>query len=124
MGGMTLINKKSTSLLVSQKSPLTVSCVLLSVITKNMHGRMDKICEQNGYYGKVQYGFRLGRSTSDCVFMLLAVIRKAKRKGHTLTIAFCDIAQAYDSVNRELLYTKLDTLDLVEESSHLLNLCT
>ena len=58
VGGMTLIDKKSTSLLVSQKSPLTVSCVLLSVITKSMHGRMDKICEQNGYYGKVQYGFR------------------------------------------------------------------
>ena len=110
VGRMTLIDKKSTSLLVSQKRPLTVSCVILSVITKIMHGRMDKICEENGYYGKVQYGFRSGRSTSDCVFMLLAAVRKAKRKGHTVTIAFCDIAKAYDSVNRELLYTKLDTI--------------
>ena len=87
VGRMTLIDKKSTSLLVSQKCPLT-ACVILSVITKIMHGRMDKICEENGYYGKVQYGFRSGRSTSDCVFMLLAAIRKAKRKGHTVTIAF------------------------------------
>ena len=62
------------------------------------------------YYGKVQYGFRSGRSTSDCVFMLLAAVRKAKRMGHSVTIAFCDIAKAYDSVNRELLYTKLDTI--------------
>ena len=93
-----------------QKRPLTVSCVILSVITKIIHGRMDKICEENGYYGKVQYGFRSGRSTSDCVFMLLAAIRKAKKKGQTVSIAFCDIAKAYDSVNRELLYTKLDTI--------------
>ena len=82
VGRMTLIDKKSTSLLVSHKPPLTVSCVILSVITKIMHGRMDKICEENGYYGKVQYGFRSGRSTSDCVFLLLAAVRKAKRKGH------------------------------------------
>ena len=81
VGRMTLIDKKSTSLLVSQKHPLTVSCVILSVITKIMHGRMDKICEENGYYGKVQYGFRSGRSTSDCVFMLLAAVRKAKGRG-------------------------------------------
>ena len=71
---------------------------------------MDKICEKNGYYGTVQYGFRSGRSTTDCVFMLLAAVRKAKRKGHSVSIAFCDIAKAYDSVNRELLYTKLDTI--------------
>jgi len=110
VGRMTLIDKKSPSLLVSNKRPLTVSCVILSVITKILHGRMDRICEKNGYYGTVQYGFRSGRSTTDCVFMLLAAVRKAKRKGHSVSIAFCDIAKAYDSVNRELLYTKLDTI--------------
>ena len=41
VGRMTLIDKKSPSLLVSNKRPLTVSCVFLSVITKIMHGRMD-----------------------------------------------------------------------------------
>ena len=110
VGKMTLIDKKQPSLIVTQKRPLTVSCVMLSVITKVLHGRMDKICESKGYYGNIQYGFRSGRSTSDCVFMLLAAIRKAKSKGHTISIAFCDIAKAYDSVNRELLYAKLDSL--------------
>ena len=76
IGQMTLIDKKSPSLLVSKKRPLTVSCVILSVITKIMHARMDKICEKNGYYGTVQYGFRSGCSTSDCVAMLLAAVRK------------------------------------------------
>ena len=42
--------------------------------------------------------------------MLLSAIRKAKRKGRAISIAFCDIAKAYDSVNRELLYTKLDSI--------------
>ena len=42
------------------------------------------------------------------MFMLLATIRKAKRKNHSLSVAFCDITKAYDSVNTELLYAKLD----------------
>ena len=58
----------------------------------------------------MQYGFRSGRSTSDFVFMLLSAIRKPKKKRHTVSIAFCHIAKAYDWVNCELLYTKLDTL--------------
>ena len=71
---------------------------------------MDPICEKKGYYGDVQFGFRTHRSTVDCVFMLLAAVRRAKKKGYCISVAFCDIAKAYDSVNRELLYLKLDSI--------------
>ena len=43
-------------------------------------------------------------------FIEKSSIRKAKKKKQVLTTAFCDIAKAYNSVNRELLYTKLDFL--------------
>ena len=109
-GRMTLIDKKQPSQLVSGKRPLTVSSVILNIFTKIVHKRMDKVCEDEGYYGPIQFGFRSGRSTTDCVFILLAAIRKAKKHNHTISIAFCDIAKAYDSVNRELLYTKLDAI--------------
>ena len=67
---------------------------------------MNPICEREGYYGPVQYGFRTGHSTADCVLIFLAAIRKAKAKNQ----AFFDIAKAYDSVDRELLYCKLDAV--------------
>lgn len=38
VGKMTLIDKKAPSLYVNQKLPLTVSCVMLSIITKVLHG--------------------------------------------------------------------------------------
>ena len=47
------------------------------------------------------------RSTVDCVFMIFAALRAAKRKHKAISLAFCDIAKAYDTVCRELLYTKL-----------------
>ena len=75
--------------------PFLCTSVLLSVITKILHGRLDPICEAEGYYGAVQYGFRKNRSTSDCIFILLAAIRRAKRKGQIISIACCDIAKAY-----------------------------
>ena len=107
---MTLIDKKQPSLLVTGKRPLTVSSILLNMFTKILHERMDKICEQEGLYGPVQYGFRKGRSTSDCVLVLLVAVRRAKKKNQTVSLAFCDVAKAYDSVDQELLYTKLDSV--------------
>ena len=106
---MTLIDKKQPSLLVTGKRPLTVSSILLNMFTKILHECMDKICEQEGLYGPVQYGFRKGRSTSDCVLVLLAAVRRAKKKNQTVSLA-----KAYDSVDQELLYTKLDSVGFGE----------
>ena len=106
-GKMTLIDKKEKSLEVKKKRPLTVSSVILSVMTKILQRRMDPICEREGFYGSVQYGFRKRRSTADCVFIILAAVRAARRKHHSISLAFCDISKAYDSVCRELLYLKL-----------------
>ena len=109
-GKMRLIDKKAPSLLVKDKHNLTVLSVLLSVITKILHSRLDPISEAEGYYGAVQYGFRKNWSMSDCIFILLAAIQRAKRNGQIISIACCDIAKAYDSVNQELFYRKLDSL--------------
>ena len=79
-GKLTLIDKKKPSLMIGEKN------------------------------GIVQYGFRSGRSTTDCVFAILAVIREARRQHRSISIAFCDLAKAYDSICRELLYTKLSRI--------------
>ena len=71
---------------------------------------MNMICERMDTMVTYSMGLGQAGSTSDCVFMLLSAVRKANKKGHTVSIAFCDIANAYDSVNRELLYTELDTI--------------
>ena len=86
---------------------MTVSSIILSVITKLVHKRVSAVCAREGFLGSAQYGFRRQLSTTDCVFLLLAAIRKAKRNHRSLSIAFCDLAKAYDSVCWELLYTKL-----------------
>ena len=107
VGKMTLIDKKEASMQISKKRPLTVSSQLQSIITKVLNERMNKICERMGYFGTTQYGFRSSRSTSDCIFLLLRAITKARKKKYKISVAFCDLTKAYDSVNREILYKKL-----------------
>ena len=110
VGKMTLIDKKEPSLRVDKKRPLTVSSQIQSVITRLLADRMDKVCERNNLYGSTQFGFRSGKSTTDCVFLLLAALRKARKKRYQISIAFCDLQKAYDSVDREILYKKLSSV--------------
>ena len=63
---------------------------MLSLFTyslKILHERMNRICEEEGYYGPIQFGFRSGRSTTDCVFILFAAIRKAKKRNRVISVA-------------------------------------
>ena len=95
-GKMTLLHKKEASLKILNKQPITVSSLMLSVFTKSIKYRMLKICERENLFGETQYGFRPGRSTTDCIFLLLAAVRKAKKKKYRISVAFCDLQKAYD----------------------------
>ena len=68
---------------------------------------MDQVCEKENLYGATQFGFRLGKSTTDCIFLLLAALRKARKKKYQILITFCDLQKLYDSVDQEILYEKL-----------------
>ena len=107
-GKMTLLHKKEVSLKILNKQPITVSSLMLSVFTKSINYRMLKICERENLFGETQYGFRPGRSTTDCIFLLLAAVRKAKKKKYRISVAFCDLQKAYDLIDRETLCKKLE----------------
>ena len=87
-GKMTLIDKKEASLKVKEKRPIKVSSLLLSVITKTINMRMLKVCERENMFGETEYGFRPVRSTTDCILLLLATVKKAKKKGFKISVAF------------------------------------
>ena len=60
-----------------------------------------------------QIGFIKGKSTSDHIFLLQTIVEKVvKRKKQKLYAAFIDFKKAYDTVNRELLIRKLQSLGI------------
>ena len=55
--------------------------------------KMTEIVEREGFLGNEQYGFRAGRSTTDAIFVLSTMLRKAKIRKKKYACAFVDITK-------------------------------
>lgn len=55
-----------------------------------------------------QCGFRKDRSTCDMIFSLRQLQEKCSEQNKDLYVAFIDLAKAFDTVNRELLWAVLE----------------
>ena len=77
------------------------------VLLKIVANRLGDFCEEAGILPEEQCGFRPQRSTTDMMF----VVRRLQELGRTsntpLEICFIDLAKAYDSVDRVLLWEVL-----------------
>ena len=81
------------------------------VLLKIVGNRLDDFCEEGRILPEGQCGFRPQRSTTDMMF----VVRRLQELGRTtsntsLEICFIDLAKAYDSVDRVLLWEALARL--------------
>ena len=76
---------------------------ILSLILRN---RINSWCEQEHVFNNSQYGFR-ECSTSDAIFLLHSIIQKVLAKKSKLWCVFIDYQRAFDSLNRDALWTKL-----------------
>ena len=80
------------------------------VLLKLVATRLSAYCEREGILPEEQSGFRPGRSTVDMMFVVRRLHELARRKCTPLYACFIDLTKAYDSVDRELLWSVLRRL--------------
>lgn len=67
--------------------------------------------DKNNKIGESQAGFRKGRGTRDHIFVLNSLINnKIKRVGGKMYACFVDFRTAFDSVDREVMFEKIEKM--------------
>ena len=77
------------------------------VLLKIVANRLGDFCEEAGILPEEQCGFRPQRSTTDMMFVVRRFQEVGRTSNTSLEICFIDLAKAYDSVDRVLLWEVL-----------------
>ena len=77
------------------------------VLLKIVANRLGDFCEEAGILPEEQCGFRPQRSTTDMMFVVRRLQELGRTSNTSLEICFIDLAKAYDSVDRVLLWEVL-----------------
>ena len=77
------------------------------VLLKIVANRLGDFCEEAGILREEQCGFRPQRSTNGMMFVVRKIQELGRTSNTSLEICFIDLAKAYDSVDRVLLWEVL-----------------
>lgn len=92
--------------LASSKRPISIFGKTRRLFESIILDKLDGWAENEKCLSSTQYGFRKGRSTRDCVAILVADIRIAFSEKKFVGAIFLDISAAYDNVNIETFVKK------------------
>ena len=86
---------------------ISLQSVVTKVLCCTLNARLSDYLETNKLLVEEQNGFRVGRSCQDHIFSLHNLVHGRKAQGLDTFAVFIDFRKAFDSVNRQLLWNKL-----------------
>ena len=89
---------------------ITLLNIVCKIFTNILQSRLQCWAAAEDILIECQFGFRTGRSTTDAIFVVNALIEKYKHKKKPLYCAFVDFKKAFDSVDHTILCKKLAKL--------------
>jgi hypothetical protein len=89
---------------------IAVGSLLAKLYACMLNEKLMKWTERHGLRARGQAGFRKDHRTTDQTFVVRTLIEKAKANKQPLYSCFVDFKKAYDTVPRDLLWTKLERI--------------
>jgi len=105
---VTMLHKKGSTADFNNYRTLGVGCNLCKTAARVMNNRMEKVVERVDLLTEMQMGFRRKRRAEENLFILDTIIGKRIRQRTDMNVALLDITKAYDRVDREILWKKLE----------------
>ena len=85
---------------------ITLLSCLGKLFTRLINDRLTAWADSNNIINENQLGFRKGRGTVDCLFILNGLIQLMLSKGKKLFCCFVDYEKAFDYIDRAALWSK------------------
>ena len=101
------LHKKGSKASPDNYRGITLLSTLGKLFTRILNARYNKWAEAYGIYVEAQYGFRSGRGTVDCLFILHSAITSFINDNKALYTFFVDFSKAFDRVVYENLWFKM-----------------
>ena len=102
------IFKKGSRLLVSNYRPISLLSNINKILEKIVHGQVYSFLEDSHCIYSFQFGFRKKHSTNHALIEITETIRQALDNKNFACGIFVDLQKAFDTVNHDILISKLD----------------
>jgi len=114
------IYKKGNKMNPTNYRPISLLTSFSKVLEKALFIRVIEHFNTNNSLDGNQFGFRKGTATEDAIFKLTNVILKALNNKTLAGSIFCDLEKAFDSVNHDILLSKLSYYGISSKAKLLL----
>ena len=101
------VYKKNDKFLIENYRPISILPSISKVFEFAVHQQLYPYFISNNYLHISQYGFRKQHSTEHAVLEIVDQVTSELDKGNLLVAIFLDLSRAFDTLNHDILLSKL-----------------
>ena len=117
---ITPIHKGDSVLSVGNYRPISLLPIFSKIFERLIYNRLIVFITENKILSKLQFGFQKNKSTEQAVTSIVSALDQAKQEKKSSYCVFLDFAKAFDTVNHEILLSKLSHYGIQGSSQSLL----